>query len=134
LASSAATNDVGIGEKEDDAVGRDGRAGAEDDFVDAALGARGDPGDFLGDEGAEAADLAEHLALGDGADPDEIAFDGGGGGFELREGDGDADEGENGDRAVDDALLAFGLGLVGARDVHACASICTRCASGGTNA
>ncbi len=73
--------DVGIGEHEDDAVRGDDGAGAEDDLIDAALGAGGDPADLFGDEGAEAADLAEHLAAFHGVDPDEVAINRGRGGL-----------------------------------------------------
>ena len=72
--------------------GVDDRAGAQDDLVDAALGARGDPADFLRHERAEAADLADHRAAFHGVDPHEVALDGGRGGLEPREAEGDADE------------------------------------------
>ena len=111
-------DDIGIAEDEDDAVGRDRGAGTENDFVHAALRARGDPGDLFGDERAEAAYLAEHLAAFHGVDPDEVALDGGRGGFEARKQHGDADQSDDGGGGVEDAFLALGFGLVGARDVH----------------
>ena len=65
-----------------------------------------------------AADLAEHLAALDGVDPDEVALDGWGGGFESREQNGNAAQRGEGDRRVDDPLLPLGFRLVWARDVH----------------
>ena len=123
--------DVGIREHEDDAVGGDDGARAEDDFIDAALGAGGDPADFFGDEGAEAADVAEHLAAFHGVDVDEVAVDGGGGGLQAREKEGDADEHGSRDSAVNEAFFPFGFRLIGARDVHGWGDICNARADGG---
>jgi hypothetical protein len=115
-------DDVGIARLRMTLPGVTGVRRADDDLVDAALGAGGDPADFLGDEGAEAADLADHLAALDGVDVDEVALDRGGGGLELGQPDGDADQDDAGDGGVDDAFAAFFLGGVGAGDVHAVVS------------
>ena len=120
-------DDVRVAELEDEGAGFDDGAGAEDDLVDAALGAGGDPADLLGDEGAEAADLADHGAALDGVDPHEVALDRGGRGLQLRQRDGDADQDDAGDGGVDDAFLAFILGGVGAGDVHAVVSCAPNC-------
>jgi hypothetical protein len=117
--------DVGIGEMEDDAVRRDEGAGAQNDLVDAAGRAGGDPANFLGHQGAEAADLANHLALLDRVDPHRVELNGGGGGLEPGQGNGDADERATGERAVNDALLAAGLRLIGTLDIHERADLCT---------
>ena len=65
-------DDVRVAEHEDQRARLDEGARADDDLVDAALGAGGDPADLLGDEGAEAADLADHGAALDGVDPHEV--------------------------------------------------------------
>jgi hypothetical protein len=122
LALAAAETTSGLAQLQDEGARLNRRARADDDLVDAALGAGGDPADFLGDEGAEAADLADHRAALDGVDPHEVALDRGGGGLELGQPDGDADQDDAGDGGVDDAFAAFFLGGVGAGDVHAVVS------------
>jgi hypothetical protein len=82
------------------------------------------------DEGAEAADVAEHLAAFHGVDVDEVAVDGGGGGLQAREKEGDADEHGSRDSAVNEAFFPFGFRLIGARDVHGCRDICSGRAGG----
>ncbi len=123
--------DVRVGENENDAVRRDDGTGAEDDFVHAALRAGGEPGDVLGRERAETADLAEHLAALHFARPDEILVHGRDGGLEPREEDRDCNQRHGAAGDEHDAFLALGFGLIGTLDIHGRAGNCTRRASHG---
>ena len=95
-ASLTACSSCGLRQLEDDRVGRDLRAGAEDDALDASLRLRVDPADVFGHERARAADLAQHRALLHRVDPDDGAIDGGRGGLQLR--DAERDAGHHDDR------------------------------------
>ena len=86
----------GIAELEDDAVGLDDGAGMQDDAVDAGIGLRGNPLNIFGDEGADAANVADHGAALDLVGPDGGFVDGGSGGTKTRDAEGDASQGDDG--------------------------------------
>ena len=109
---------AGIAEHQDHAVRRDDGTRPQHDAIDTAIGARGDPADFLRHERAQTAHLPDHRAALHGIDPHEVALDRGRGGLEAREGEGHADQGDSDDAGDNDAFLALFLGCVGSGNIH----------------
>ena len=114
----------GIAEFDDDAIGLDDGARVENDFIDARIGLRGDPLDIFGDEGADAANVADHGPALDLVGPDGGLIDGGRGGTKTRDAEGDAGEKDGGDTSVEDATYFFGACVRWSLYVHDCSLLC----------
>jgi hypothetical protein len=92
---------------EDDTIRLDLRARAEDVALDATGGGGRDPPDVLGDERAGAADLTDHRSALDRVDPHRRAVHTRRGRPEARHADGDANDREEGNGAVEDPSDLF---------------------------
>jgi len=112
--------EFGVGEDHDDRVRLDHGAGQDMDGNHGGIGLRRDEADaFLaGNQGAEAADLNDHVAALDGLGPDGAGVDGGDGRLEAHDAPGGATENGAGNTADDDMTAALLPANVRATDIH----------------
>src|SRR5690606_14575401 len=103
---------IGVRKLDEHGLGRDGRAGPDEDALDAALGLGGDPADLARHEHARPAHLPEHLALANSVDPERSSRDAGGRGLEPADADRDRRDDQHAhdrERRLADALSLLEL-------------------------
>ena len=108
----------GIAELKDDAVRLNDGAGIEKLTIDTRIGLRGDPANVFGDEGADAANVANHGATFDFVSPDGGFVDGRSGGAKAGDTEGDTGERDDGDGDIEDAPDFLGVGVGWSLYVH----------------
>src|SRR5690606_22440528 len=103
---------IGVRKLDEHGLGRDGRAGPDEDALDAARGLGGAPADLARHEHARPAHLPEHLALANGVDPERSSRDAGGRGLEPADADRDRRDDQHAhdrERRLADALSLLEL-------------------------